>query len=279
MAKLAGDDAAGKNDAARLRKPLRRVLETLRPVDASLRSQSDAGLLVEAIDVANAGLQNLERAGRPEKPERPESLVEGSLVEAWLLVEVAHAVVEECAAYERFAYELSFHLARALKVRGIPPDPEIIAVAADAAFAYLGEVPLQHQEVCIPDAETFLGDVLRKYELVQAANTMLERAVADARRQPGQLAKPVRTGPLIQQVADVCYHLQCRVAPEPFYLSQRMLADALGCSQRAISTALWRLKFHKVLDPVSEDYAPGRRAKSYRFDFTTPHYTPPEADE
>jgi hypothetical protein len=291
MAKLADDDAAGKNDAAvRLRKPVRRVLETLRPVDASLPSQSDVRRLVEAVDDVSGRHKNPREPKKPEKPENPENpenlrtyepsisgQAEERLVEVGRLVEVARAVVDECAAHERLAYQLSFYLAAALKVRGIPPDPEIIAPAVTAAFDYLEEVPLHLQDECIPDAEALLSNVLRKYDLVRDAGTVLDRAIEYARRWPGQLEPPVRTGPLSQRVAAVCYHLQLEVGTEPFYLSQRMLADRLGCSQPAISAALLHLRHHDVIRPTSEDYVPGRRAKTYFFHFASPYYTPPDA--
>jgi hypothetical protein len=301
MAKLADDDAAGKNDAGvRLRKDVRRVLETLRPDGASLPSpfESDAAnrrgrpqakphRLVKAVEDANARHKNTRE---PKKPENPENLrtyepsisgqAEERLVEErGRLVEVGRAAVDECAAHEKPAWQLSFYLASALKVRGIPPDPELIAPAIHAAVEYLEDVPLQLQDECIPDTETLLSNVLRKYDLVRDAGTVLDRAIKYARMWPGQLEPPVRTGPLSQRVAAVCYHLQLEVGREPFYLSQRMLADRLGCSQPAISTALLRLRHYDVIRLASEDVVPGRRAKTYRFNFTSPLYTAPKVAE
>jgi hypothetical protein len=197
--------------------------------------------------------------------ERPSRSSTSSRSREATLVEVARGVVEEMAAAERRAYQLAFWLARAFKARGPRPGHKLLSTAAAAALEHASDYPLCEVEpIAYLEADDLALEIEAIWPRIRNTATVLELA---ARAAPA-------SAPRFTRFLAIAWELQKLVGDADICLPQRRLAALLGCTQRQVSTYIDVAVARGWLARVSDDYAPGRRAKTYRVTAACPRPTP-----
>jgi hypothetical protein len=326
VAKIANDDAAGKDDAGvRLRKPLRRVrLEHIEPGAApdstfrsypsaasdsnSSRALSDSHTDSDSVEEENHPhhdeLSVRSRTDRLDRLDAPDALGAldapdalgggGGSVRVERSVEVAlyEAASDIAAVLKKRTGHLTvaqreenlgfYRLMVARALRGVP--------GADEEFASDHECIRQGIEYIADElevaADTLMLAVENVWDEVQRPGTALSRALQRADQAPVTLGGPfARRQARFRRFFGMAYWCQREEPDRAMPLPVEAIAKLLGLGDSGWATVReYREALVKagVLKPESAlfTYKAGKRtAKTYWFNFASPHYTPPEVGE
>jgi hypothetical protein len=297
MAKIANDDAAGKDDAdVRLRKPLRRV--RLEHIEPSAASDSNSSRALSRTDSDSVEEENhphhdeLSVRSRTDRHDRHDALGGGGAscrVERSIEVELLEAADDIARALRKRTGHLpvelrqkhlgNYRLTVAKALRGVSGADEAFGI--DHECIRPGIEHIADELEVAPDA--LMMAVENVWDEVRHPGTPLSRALRRADESPVTLGGPLaRRHARFRRFVGMAYWRQREEPDRAMPLPVQAIAKLLGLGDSGWATVReYRVALEKAgvlrVESALFTYKAGKRtAKTYWFNFDCPHVIPPE---